>query len=404
MAGTVDRLESRNQQIRLRIESLEKKIPFLRPHEKWPTAKAVRQYQDRTSSSLAISESIVSPSGFQSKKPNSIEGSSSSGISNAKLNDSVLAIRPLPVVPAASQRNAQNTSEGSATSKGQSKDKGTKAALPKLADFPFPIFEAKKYTTFPQFSRLPAEIRIQIWEFALVVPRFIEAQFCTNYYQPAFINHINRHVLFSVCHESRAIALVSAPDVKSQKALAFRPHPIYWARFCGPGAETRKYEQKHKPNRFLYFNPERDTIFLRSLDTFPNELHTLMHDIQGIGSIQHLALPLEKGCWLPLNGIWHHILSSMPELKTVTFMIGSKEKTWKGSQRTIELRDVEQWFMDGRCRDVGHGDGSAIDVNEVGSRMRTLTATTSRRYSPRYRSLACAINFRVVAWKRVVRS
>jgi hypothetical protein len=120
-----------------------------------------------------------------------------------------------------------------------------------------------------------------------------------------------------------------------------------------------------------------------------------MQDIQGMEYIQHLALPLEKGCWLPSQGIWHHILSSMPALKTVTFMIGSKEKTWRDTQRTIELRDVEQWFMDGRCRDVGHGD-----VNEVGSLMRKLTTSTSRRYSPRYRSRSCAINFRVVAWKR----
>jgi hypothetical protein len=78
---------------------------------------------------------------------------------------------------------------------------------------------------------LCSRLRIQIWELALLVPRFIEAQFCTNYYQPAFINYVNRHVLLSVCHESRAIALASGPNAGSLKALTFKPHPLYWARF-----------------------------------------------------------------------------------------------------------------------------------------------------------------------------
>jgi hypothetical protein len=119
MASTVDRLESRNLLIRLRIESLEKKIPFLRPHEKWPSAIAVRRYQERKSSSLASAES--------------------------------------PLSPTASQPNAQNAGEGSSRFKGQDKDKDKKTIPPKLASFPFPISGTKKSTKFPQFSRLPAE-------------------------------------------------------------------------------------------------------------------------------------------------------------------------------------------------------------------------------------------------------
>jgi hypothetical protein len=119
MASTVDRLESRNLLIRLRIGSLEKKIPFLRPHEKWPSATAVRRYQERKSSSLASAES--------------------------------------PLSPTASQPNAQNAGKGSSRPKGQDKDKDKKTIPPKLASFPFPISETKKSTKFPQFSRLPAE-------------------------------------------------------------------------------------------------------------------------------------------------------------------------------------------------------------------------------------------------------
>jgi hypothetical protein len=121
MASTVDRLESRNLLIRLRIESLEKKIPFLRPHEKWPSATAVRRYQERKSSSLASAKSSLSP--------------------------------------AASQPNAQNAGEESSHPKGQDKDKDKdkKTIPPKLASFPFPVSGTKKSTKFPQFSRLPAE-------------------------------------------------------------------------------------------------------------------------------------------------------------------------------------------------------------------------------------------------------
>jgi len=168
----------------------------------------------------------------------------------------------------------------------------------------------------------------------------------------------------------------------------------------GPEAESRKRKEKHKPNRLLLFNPQRDTIFLRSLDTSANELHNMMHDIEGIDCIQHLALPLKRGRWFPSQGTWHHVLSFMRQLKTVTFMIGSSEKTWKGIQQTIELRDLEEWFMDGRCRDVGKGEGYVIDVSDVASRMRRLTEVTSRRYPTTYRASACAIQFRVVAWKR----
>ena len=95
----------------------------------------------------------------------------------------------------------------------------------------------------------------------------------------------------------------------------------------------------------------------------------------------------------------HQVLASMRQLKTVTFMIGSSEKTWRGAQQTIELRDVEQWFMDGRSRDVGN-DGLAVDVSEVTSHMRNLIESNTRSYVGARKSSARAINFRVVAWKR----
>jgi hypothetical protein len=100
----------------------------------------------------------------------------------------------------------------------------------------------------------------------------------------------------------------------------------------------------------------------------------------------------------------------MPELKTVTFMVGSKEKSWRGTQRSIELRDVEQWFMDGRSREVRRGNGGTIDVKDVEPYLKGLLPFTSYAYvvSPtgrRSRRPAMrVVNIRVVAWKRGGRS
>ena len=383
----MDRLERRNQLTKLRTESLECRKLVLQPHEKWPTVKSVRRYQERKSSS---------PSASQPSVP-----------------------------PAASQSNDQNGGEGSSTSKGSVKD--ANMAPLKHTRFPFPISSTKNSKTFPQFSRFPPEIRIQIWELALLLPKFIEAQFCTEFYQPSFVNYVDRPVLVSVCHESRAIALASAPDIKSLKALTFKPHPLYRARFQlarnhlnpdlashnsrGPGAESRRRrrQQEPKPNRTLHFNPERDTIFFRSLDYAPNELGSL-HQINGINTIQNLAIPLELRNGIPSKSEWHGILSSMPELKTVTFMVGSKEKSWRGTQRSIELRDMEQWFVDGRSREVRRGNGGTIDVKDVEPYLKGLLPFTSYAYvvSPtgrRSRRPAMrVVNIRVVAWKRGGRS
>lgn len=98
---------------------------------------------------------------------------------------------------------------------------------------------------------------------------------------------------------------------------------------------------------------------------------------------------------------------ALPELKTVTFMVGSKEKSYRGTQRSIELRDVEQWFVDGRSRDIHKGDGGTIDVDDVGSYLKNQVPFTSYTSSSNggHRRLigrpgSRVVNVRVVAWKR----
>lgn len=90
-------------------------------------------------------------------------------------------------------------------------------------------------------------------------------------------------------------------------------------------------------------------------------------------------------------------------LKTLTFMVGSRDKEWS-SPPSIELRDVEQWFVDGRDRMVRR-DSENIDISEVG---RVMTSE-QYHYIPRFRlpvhrrtpwHQLRVVNVRVVAWKR----
>ncbi len=158
----MDQLQKHRQLIRLRIGSLERRKKVLKPHERWPTVKAVRHYQEWRSNFPVLGQ-----------------------------------------LPASS------------------KTKDTKSPA-KLHQFHFPISRDKDRPMFSQFSNLPPELRIQIWEYTRVVPKFIEAQFCTQFFQPVFVCN-QRNVLFSVCRESRAIAVASIPDTVSLKALILKP-------------------------------------------------------------------------------------------------------------------------------------------------------------------------------------
>jgi len=88
----------------------------------------------------------------------------------------------------------------------------------------------------------------------------------------------------------------------------------------------------------------------------------------------------------------------MPALKTITLMIGSKEKSWKRGG-LIELRDLEQWFVDGRERNVQHG-GVVMDIGDVARYLMNLDPLT-RAWPVGGRNIVGGyINVRLVAWKR----
>lgn len=90
-------------------------------------------------------------------------------------------------------------------------------------------------------------------------------------------------------------------------------------------------------------------------------------------------------------------MGSFRDLKTVTFMLGCAEKGWFGHP-SIELRDLEQWFADGRKRTV-EVSGQRMDISELAGFMNSTGYRIAINAPPYPRK---PFNIRVVTWKRRV--
>jgi hypothetical protein len=114
------------------------------------------------------------------------------------------------------------------------------------------------------------------------------------------------------------------------------------------------YLKRHDLDRTptLIYNKPRvpfNTIFFRSLDRKASDgFESLRHHVSNISGIQHLALSLPpRG--LSKQDEWYRVLHGYKILKTLTFLVGSREQSWL-EEGEIELRDVEEWLVDGRER------------------------------------------------------
>ena len=111
-------------------------------------------------------------------------------------------------------------------------------------------------------------------------------------------------------------------------------------------------------------------------------------------------MPLSRA-YLPPNNEWKRVLANLRDLKTLTYVVGDMNQ-WVGC-KYAELRDVEEWFRDGRERRF-ECDFLCLDVKDLG---RYLSgARCEKRLKASYGLLSAdewkGINVRVVAWKRVV--
>jgi hypothetical protein len=144
----------------------------------------------------------------------------------------------------------------------------------------------------------------------------------------------------------------------------------------------------------LVFNHERDTIFFRPIDNLPESV--AWGDFVGLNTVQHIALPLNMLDNTALKpGNWHHLLFNFTALKTVTFVLGCKEKSWTQSQG-VDLRSRDEWFQDGREGGKKLWEWEENDL-EAAER-HPMEVVRSWRYGPTARR---SLTVRVVAWKTV---
>ncbi|KUJ23989.1 uncharacterized protein LY89DRAFT_679252 [Mollisia scopiformis] len=343
-------MEERQRLTKVRIESAEKLRLLVAPSLRWPTRNSVRVFR---------------------------EGQAKLAAKGA--------------TPSKQSSNTQPASGGSSST--------TNNPSSSPSRFPFSVQNSKDLSTFPKFPVLPTELRLQIWKEALSAPKFIELQYWTNdatktpyHYAPSveksqIINYQRYEPLFSVCLESREVAQSFAP--KHSKLSHLKITQDSWGNVL-PALNPEPV-----------FTPERDTIFFRPMDhSLGNSLRSLPSNFRGhIVRIQHIAIPLDLKKGVSSTRWWASELVAFPKLKTLTFMLGCTEKSWTGD-RSIELRDMEQWFVDGRKRTVEidlewpsermwqKRNAGVVDVSE-------LPAFVARAVP--HRQLAV----RVVAWKRL---
>lgn len=109
-------------------------------------------------------------------------------------------------------------------------------------------------------------------------------------------------------------------------------------------------------------------MFFRSIDSPPGGLQSLASQIYGTDKIQHLALSFESNS-LSLRLEWKRTLAThFPNLKTLTWMLGGKDQSWV-EDKEIVLRDLEEWYTDGRERQMLVESTYLLDVSEVGKYM-----------------------------------
>ena len=233
--------------------------------------------------------------------------------------------------------------------------------------FPIPVSRTRKGErgAFARFTELPTEIRLQIWgEVLSSEVRFIELQFCSSFYKPTFHRVCSSmSPLLAVCHES--------------KAMVHQSHK-YWR----PGQRTLfprsigHHGQRPQLTSALNYVPPTDTIFFRTLDKYTKNytifgdyndhdlgpFNGLTSDVYNKSKIRHLAIPFpEKG--LPASHGWKKAISYMTSLRTLTFIVGCESMPWS-SGKWVQLRDVEEWYADGRDRIVSV-NGKMMDIAEV---------------------------------------
>ncbi len=212
-------LEKRAWQIQQRIEALEAARRVLGPCEKWPTVTSVRFFRKKEAKSFPLNDDIPLDTGAASENSPRRSANLPSSIRRFSLPPSKaygaslyspsapLSSRQLLVHPTPHRRHSAQI---------EPLQNSPKAPL---APFPISITRHRPLTSFHSFTSLPPELRLQIWQTALESPKFMEVQFCTESFEPTFVNWGRSSALLYVCRESREVAISarSADIIHRQK-------------------------------------------------------------------------------------------------------------------------------------------------------------------------------------------
>lgn len=157
------------------------------------------------------------------------------------------------------------------------------------------------------------------------------------------------------------------------------------------------------PNPRPVFSPRRDTIFFRamghSIANEPKEIY-----LNGMGQLRHIAIPFEMKK-LVRQSSFSTLSMRFPNLQTLTLVLGCEEKSHRGDP-SIELRNLDEWFADGRPRTakVVNGDhirrAAPTQAELVTLRDVAELPTIISRWAQTRPGSSIAV--RIVAWKRTV--
>ncbi|OTA65184.1 hypothetical protein K449DRAFT_403793 [Hypoxylon sp. EC38] len=182
---------------------------------------------------------------------------------------------------------------------------------------------------FPQFMRLPPEIRFMIWDLALPrkmlcleeVDRDIEEH---NFASYQFVSHLPPPSVAQVCRESRTVACRTGRLMPIRNAIVYPSNPLWpgnmmdWCR-----------------TQWAWFDPRLDSLYLRPLT---DHLRSLEAILELTRSAQHVTLDGSS-----TNTRWSHLFHRLfspyyfPQLKAVD-LVGGLHVVTERNDPVLETR------------------------------------------------------------------
>lgn len=190
-------VDDRTRHIRNRLERLDRGHKNLKADQKWPTQKSMSVHLFRQLN--PVPEIIIQP-----PTPNDEDGTEGGAGAAWEYSQPRTPMQPSPGL--LTNLLAPSPSPRPEFPYPVSRDPIRRDADEALTSSPSSSLAGN--SSFIYFEFLPVELRMQIWETELKRPKFIEAQFSSQFYSPTLVGACTRgSALLFVCRESRELAL-----------------------------------------------------------------------------------------------------------------------------------------------------------------------------------------------------